>query len=334
MRSTWLVTSPWSRRCSGDDGGSGRQAPAARPRSTPRSRPSCPLGSDRGSPSTPRSSPAADQPASDADGDQGQPKQGGVWTELGDADWTCLGTPTADQPATTAIALTGRVTDYQTGNGVGAAPVTAFPMLTPATSLGAATTSNLAATRGEFTMTAAPLPAGVRRYGFRIEGTGYLRSYALNRYLAPGAAQSIVLDALAESTANAIPAFVGVTRDPARGLTLGSLVDCQGRPVSNAVAAISTTAGTATLPAGANTFYFSAGSTSLPVRHTQAATMNKDGLFIVLDVVPVAPAYVQVWGFRTAAELASGTLTLLAEAPVLAEANAASIIDLAPRRAP
>ncbi len=79
---------------------------------------------------------------------------------------------------------------------------------------------------------------------------------------------------------------------------------------------------------------FSAGSTSLPVRHTQAATMNKDGLFIVLDVVPVAPAYVQVWGFRTAAELASGTLTLLAEAPVLAEANAASIIDLAPRRAP
>jgi len=261
-------------------------------------------------------------------------KQGGVWTELGDADWTCLGTPTADQPATTAIALTGRVTDYQTGNGVGAAPVTAFPMLTPATSLGAATTSNLAATRGEFTMTAAPLPAGVRRYGFRIEGTGYLRSYALNRYLAPGAAQSIVLDALAESTANAIPAFVGVTRDPARGLTLGSLVDCQGRPVSNAVAAISTTAGTATLPAGANTFYFSAGSTSLPVRHTQAATMNKDGLFVVLEVVPVAPAYVQVWGFRTAAELAGGTLTLLAEAPVLAEANAASLIDLAPRRAP
>ena len=62
--------------------------------------------------------------------------------------------------------------------------------------------------------------------------------------------------------------------------------------------------------------------------------MNKDGLFVVLEVVPVAPAYVQVWGFRTAAELAGGTLTLLAEAPVLAEANAASLIDLAPRRSP
>lgn len=261
-------------------------------------------------------------------------KQGGVWTELGDADWTCLGTPTADQPATTAIALTGRVTDFQTGAGVGAASVTAFAMLTPATSLGAATSSNLAANRGDFTMTAAPLPAGVRRYGFRIDATGYLRSYDLGRYLASGAAQSIVLAALSESTANALPAFVGVTRDPTRGMTVGRMVDCQGRAVSNAVAAISTTAGTATLPAGAETFYFSAGSTSLPVRHTQAATMNKDGLFAVLDVVPVAPAYVQVWGFRTAAELTSGTLTLLAEAPVVAEANAASAIDLAPRRAP
>ena len=99
-------------------------------------------------------------------------KQGGVWTELGDADWTCLGTPTADQPATTAIALTGRVTDYQTGNGVGAAPVTAFPMLTPATSLGAATTSNLAATRGEFTMTAAPLTGGGSTVTVAVISTG------------------------------------------------------------------------------------------------------------------------------------------------------------------
>lgn len=62
--------------------------------------------------------------------------------------------------------------------------------------------------------------------------------------------------------------------------------------------------------------------------------MNKDGLFVVIDVVPMAPAYVQVWGFRTAAELASGTLTLLAEVPVVAEANVASLVDLAPRRAP
>lgn len=338
MRTTWLVTVTLvAAACSGDDGGGLIDAPEV---------------------DAPEVDAAVDAPIAlvDAASDgftavdaaplvnpgfvtptavtKANRKQGGVWTELGDADWTCLGTPTADQPATTAIALTGRIADFQVGDGVGAATVTAFPMLTPATSLGTATSSNVAATRGEFAMTAAPLPAGARRYGFRIEATGYLRSYVLDRYLAPGATQTVALPALSESTANALPAFLGVTRDPTREITVGSMVDCQGRPVSNAVVAISTTAGTATLPAGANTFYFSAGSTSLPVRHTQAATMNKDGLFVVIDVVPMAPAYVQVWGFRTAAELASGTLTLLAEVPVVAEANVASLVDLAPRRAP
>ena len=342
MRSTWLVTVTLvAAACSGDDGGERIDAPPAdapevdaavdAPLALVDAASDGVLAVDAAVDAAPPINPGFVTPTAVT---KANLKQGGAWTELGDADWTCLGTPTADQAATTAIALTGRVTDFQVGGGVGAATVTAFPMLTASTSLGTATTSNLAATCGEFTLTAAPLPTGVRRYGFRIEATGYLRSYVLDRYLAPGAAQSILLDALAESTANALPAFVGVTRDATRGTTIGSMVDCLGRPVSNAVAAISTTAGTATLPAGANTFYFSAGSTSLPVRHTQAATMNKDGLFIVLDVVPVAPAYVQVWGFRTAAELASGTLTLLAEAPVLAEANAASIIDLAPRRAP
>jgi hypothetical protein len=248
MRSTWLVAVTLvAAACSGDDGGERIDAP---PADAP----------ELDAP--PADAPELDAPlalvdaasdgvlAVDAAVDAAPPinpgfvtptavtkanlKQGGAWTELGDADWTCLGTPTADQAATTAIALTGRVTDFQVGGGVGAATVTAFPMLTASTSLGTATTSNLAATRGEFTLTAAPLPTGVRRYGFRIEATGYLRSYVLDRYLAPGAAQSILLDALAESTANALPAFVGVTRDATRGTTIGSMVAALVRRVVDA----------------------------------------------------------------------------------------------------
>ncbi|MBK9030304.1 MAG: hypothetical protein IPL61_03015 [Myxococcales bacterium] len=255
----------------------------------------------------------------------------GGWTELGDADWSCLETASTDLPPAGSIALTGTITDFQTGSGVGAAQVTAFPMLTPATSLGAATSSDVASTRGDFAMTVAPLPAGVRRYGFVMEATGYVRSYVVGRYLVPGTAQAIELSPLSQGTANALPAFLGVTRDPSTATALGTMVDCQGHRVSNAVATVST--GSAHAP-GVDTYYFSAGSSSLPVRHSQAPVMNKDGVFMVLGVPPLAAAYVQVWGFRTAAELASGTLTLLADAPMIAEAGTYTSVDLTPRRAP
>lgn len=262
-------------------------------------------------------------------------RTGGIWVEVGDADWTCLGTPSGDQPATTAIALSGQVTDFQTSDGVGAATLGAFAMGAPTTtSLGAATTSNVAATRGNYATTLQPLPASARRYGFSIEAAGYLRTYALDRYLTPGATQSLSLRIVSQSTANALPAFVGITRDASRALAIGSMVDCQGRAVSNAVATVSTSAGVAAQPVGMNTFYFSASSTSLPVRHTQAAVMNKDGLFVVLDVPPLTEAYLQVWGFRTTAELASGTMTLLAQVRMFSSADV--VIDgvMTPRRAP
>ena len=163
-------------------------------------------------------------------------RTGGVWNEVGDADWTCLGTATTDLPATGPIALAGTVENYQLGDGVGAAQVTAFPMLTPATALGTATSSTTPATRGDFAMTVAALPAGVRRYGFTVAAAGYLTTYVVARYLTPGAAQTITLRAMAESTANALPAFVGVARDPSKAMAIGEMVDCQGRAVSNAVA--------------------------------------------------------------------------------------------------
>jgi len=168
------------------------------------------------------------------------------------------------------------------------------------------------------------LPSGQTRYGFKIEATGYVRTYLLNQYFNPAnSTQTRDIDAVSESTATALPAFIGVNRDPAKGVLAGAFRDCNGDEVSNAVATVSSTPGTVTHLPGAQTFYFSAGSSSLPVRHNVSPTMNKDGLFVILDLEPqTAPAYVQIWGFRTQAELQAGTLALLSELASPIEANA------------
>ena len=261
----------------------------------------------------------------------------GAWVELGDADWSCLNTPSDDQPSTQAIALTGKIRDFQTSStSIGNATVTAFAGFDTTGNLVQATSSNVAQTRGDYTMNVPMLPTGQTRIGFKIEASGWLKTYLLNQYLNPAnATQNLNISAVSESTANALPAFVGVTRDPADGVLAGAMRDCQGREVSNAVATVSSTSGTVSHLPGAETFYFSALSTSLPVRHSQAPTTNKDGLFVVLGLPPqTAAAYIQVWGFPTAADLAMGAagLKLLSEMPSPVEANAVITDSFEPKR--
>lgn len=248
----------------------------------------------------------------------------GAWVEVGDADWSCLNTASPDQPSTQAISLSGLIEDFQTGNGVGAATVTAFPGIDLAGNSGMTTSSNNAADRGTYSMNLAMLPAGQTRYGFRFEADSYVKTYLLNQYLDPATAtQTRTMAAVSDATATALPAFIGVTRDPSKGVLAGAFRDCAGREVSNAVATVSSTSTTVSHLTGAKTFYFSAGSSSLPVRHNVSGVMNKDGLFVILDLPPqTAPAFVQVWGFRDAADLADGQMTLLSELASPVEANA------------
>ena len=223
-------------------------------------------------------------------------KMNGVWTEAGDADWSCLGTPSTDAPSTQAITLSGKIEDFQTS----------------------------AADRGAYSINLAQLPSGTTRYGFKFEGAGYVKTYLLNQYIDPTNATAMRdMAAVSESTATALPAFIGVSRDTTKGVLAGAMRDCQNREVSNAVATVSSVAGEASHLTGAKTFYFSAGSSSLPVRHNVSPTMNKDGLFVVLDLPPqTEPAFIQIWGFRNQAELTAGTLTLLSELAAPVEANA------------
>lgn len=252
-------------------------------------------------------------------------------TEVGNADWSCLNTPSADQPQTVAtnIALTGQVRDFQSSNGVRDATVTAFAGIMLSGNLGTATSTAVAAGDRDtpnYTMTLGDLPTGETRYGFKIEHPGtpaYKRTYLLNQYFDPtDNTQTTNISAVSSSTATAVLAFVGATYDPTKGTLAGAFRDCAGNEVSNAVATVSSVSGAATHLPGANTFYFGR-TTGLPARHNVEPVSSSNGLFVVIDLAPqTAPAYIQVWGFPTQADLTAGTLKLLSELPSPVEADA------------
>jgi hypothetical protein len=245
----------------------------------------------------------------------------GEWVDQGLADWTCLGTPSADEPMALegTLTITGEANDFQSGDPVPGAEVTAFLGIdVDGTPLATATTDD----EGVYSITiptAAAAFGTATRLGFRVEADETLPTLLLNQYFDPDtAAQTRGLNSVSESTANALPAFIGVTRTPGRGVLAGAMRDCQGREVSGAIVAVSGTEGTVEHVAGGQTYYFSAGSTSLPVRLTTQASTNKDGLFVVLELEPDASTFVQVWGFTDAA-LTELELLAQLEVPVVAE---------------
>ncbi len=254
-------------------------------------------------------------------------------TEVGDADWSCLNTPSADMPSTQNIALSGKIRDFQTAaNGVGGATITAFPGNTLSGNLGTGMSDTAAATKGDFSMNLMRLPAGQTRFGFKIDAPTYLRTYLLNQYFNPAnATQTRDISAVSLGTANAVIAFVGSSFDPATGTLAGAFRDCAGNEVSNAVATVSAASGRVEHLPGANTFYF--GANGLPARHNVEPVMSENGLFVVIDLPPqTAPAFIQIWGFRNQAELTAGTLTLLSELASPVEANAIITGSIEPKR--
>ncbi len=95
----------------------------------------------------------------------------------------------------------------------------------------------------------------------------------------------------------------------------GWVTDCDGYLVEGAIATASSTPASPTHLPGAETYYFSAGSTSLPVRLSQQAYTNKDGLFVVIELPPGPDVYLQVWAYITPGDVSVDNLTLLSEVP-------------------
>lgn len=250
-------------------------------------------------------------------------EQDGVWTEVGPANLDCS---PANTPLATDITVSGTTNDFQTGDEVDVVNIAAFGDPDDFTGGNpiAMTTSDADAT---FTIT---IPAGTTRVAFRSTDpetpTRFLNTYLMNQYYT-GDETGVELNSVSHLTANALPAFIGVMRTEGLGVLAGAFRDCDDNEVGGVIATVSTNSciGVADCEPqhldGAATYYFSAGSTSLPVRLTQQQATNKDGLFVVIELPPSASAYLQVWGYTDMSQIATGDIQLLAEipAPVLAD---------------
>jgi hypothetical protein len=234
--------------------------------------------------------------------------------EIGPADLTCLGTPASDPATATAITLDAVVKDFQTGDAV-AAVVTAFPNADVGQPFATATADAL----GKISIV---VPMGTKRFGFKMTHKDSLDTLLLNQKVGPTTTPVMFgnIQIVSTVTANVLPAFIGKIRTAGTGVLAGAMRDCQDRDLSNFIAAVSSTPGTATHLPGADAYYFDP-TAGLPVKHNVHESASADGLFMVIELAPTPTAYVQIWGYPTDADLAADRLALVAElaAPVIAD---------------
>ncbi len=239
------------------------------------------------------------------------------WDLVGPADWSCLGQTSTEIPTTTDITLSGALLDFQTDEPLVGGAMTLYGD-EGITGTELATTTSDEDGNYEFT-----LPAGQTHWAFKIVAEDALDTYSLNQYYDPEiAAQSDDIDSVSLLTAQALPAFIGVTRTPGLGIIAGSIRDCNGNVVKGAVAAVSDALNVANHVEGGVSYYFSAANTSLPVRHSLQSMTNTDGVFVTIELPPGQERFLQVWGFVDDADLADGEMTLLGQvaAPIVADA--------------
>ncbi|MEO8841373.1 MAG: hypothetical protein ABI591_32045 [Kofleriaceae bacterium] len=241
----------------------------------------------------------------------------GVWTEIGDADLTSCA---ADAGTAQVVTLNTKVVDFQNQTAVPAATVIAFPGIDTANPFDTKTSD----ANGLISFT---IPPGTKRFGFKMSADSQFPTFLLNQYVlatdvdgAGMTTEPATVQSVSNATAALLPALIGQTRTPGTGVVAGAVRDCGRHEISNYVATVSSTSGTATPIAGAQAFYFSL-APELPVHHTQAEAAAANALFMGIQLPATSMAYVQAWGFPTAADLASGEMKLVSElaVPVLAD---------------
>ncbi|MCW5804227.1 MAG: hypothetical protein KIT31_17780 [Deltaproteobacteria bacterium] len=230
------------------------------------------------------------------------------WMELGPADLACLGTPSADAATTVDVALSTKVTDFQSGNLAPGTSVIAFPNQSIGQPFGAAVVADEMA---KLTLT---IPTGTKRFGFKMTSDSALDTLLLNQTVLPDMAAQMLgqIQSVSKTTAQTLPALIGVSRTAGTGVLAGAVRDCANHEISNFIATVSSTKGEVNHVDGADTYYFSS-SVGLPVRHSQKAASSEDGLFMIIELQAAPKAFVQVWGYVNDTDLAADKLTLVAE---------------------
>jgi hypothetical protein len=233
------------------------------------------------------------------------------WTEIGPADLTCLNTPSSDVATTVQVALSTVVRDFQSDNLVPNAAITVFNNQ----DIDAPFQTTAADGNAEVTFT---IPIGTKRFGYKMIDDSALDTLLLNQKVDPNNPTQTEgsIRSVSKSTAQTLPALIGISRTQGTGVLAGAIRDCQDREISGFIATVTTNP--ARTPAeiqhapGTDTYYFSS-SVGLPVRHTQKAQGSEDGLFMIVELQPIATAYVQVWGYIDDAALDADNLQLIGE---------------------
>jgi len=253
----------------------------------------------------------------------------GVFTDEGPADWSCYNTASADVPTTGEVTLTGVLADFQTDKALPDAEIDIFGDVKDIGGTGEDNT--ISDEDGNFSVT---LPAGNTRAAFRVIARGQMDTYSLNEAIdSETLEQTIEINSVSLLTANALPAFIGVTRTPGLGVLAGAIRDCNGHEVAGAIATVSSVQGSPEHLNGAASYYFSAEpNNSLPVRHNLAANTQKDGRFVVIELEDSPAAYLQVWGFMDGQDPATDDMTLLAESPSPILSDSVVITSMEPLR--
>lgn len=239
---------------------------------------------------------------------------GSMPVDKGPADLTCYDTPSTDMATTVAITLNTVVKDFQSHNPVPMAHVIAFDNIDymhPWDTRDADQNGNITF----------QVPTGRKRFGFEMTTNdgSTLPTFLLFQYLSPDPTMTTQtidkIQSVSSATAATLPALIGETRTMGTGVLAGALRDCQHHEMSNFIATVSMTPAVATPLSGAETYYFSPG-VDLPVHHSQQDASSSDGLFMAIQLPPTTTAYVQMWGFANAADLAAGNLKLISELQV------------------
>jgi hypothetical protein len=254
---------------------------------------------------------------------------GAALTVAGGApDFACSAPIPVGLPSAVA---TGTVQDLQTGNGIAGALVSIYASadLSPGPIVSSASDIS-----GAFSIL---YPSGTPdRPAWLVSATDALDTVFLDGSID---GSPVTLPSVSTLTANALPAFVGISRTPGTGLAVGRAADC-AEPLQHAIATFSTTSSAGStcpmfLPES-RVYYFSGGSPSLPVSRATRIETSSDGQFVILETPPTDAAFVQIWGFLDPSDVALGypALHLIAEIPVDIVGDTVLVGTLTPTEGP
>lgn len=238
-----------------------------------------------------------------------------------------------------ALSISGQVRDFVTGDAVANATVDVFAGLDY---LGASLATATSSASGQYTVT---VPSGTRGpLSWRVRASETLDTYLVNDTVNLGGAAVTGSNrsSVDNTTASLLATLLGQSRRAGTGIVVGTARDCQRRGLLNVIATLSLTSsrGTNNRPTfvpDAQVYYYSA-TPELPARRTAFSSTSSNGLYMALQVPAVAAAtcYAQLWGFRTAADVARGAagLSLLSETGLRVPPDAFISVNHEPLRTP